>query len=166
MDQKGFLRAERKQTRRKEKLVRPQSNDNEHHHVDSNGLYQTEGTDGNQMNTDEEVLEVGAGDVQDTGGSAGSGLQSGLGQGMAMEGDDEKAQEIDDDEGIESEEGRKGQAMPTPMTVSRKEREEHELTHLPYRSWCAHCVRGRGRNMPHKHLSGNVIHRQWFPESA
>ena len=113
-----------------------------------------EGTDGNHMNTDEEVLEVGAGDVQDTGGSAGSGLQSGLGQGMATEGDDEKAQDIDDEEEVESEEGRKGQAMPTPMTVSRKEREEHELTHLPYRSWCAHCVRGRGRNMPHKHLGG------------
>ena len=20
----------------------------------------------------------------------------------------------------------------------------HELTHLPYRSWCSHCVRGKG----------------------
>ena len=26
----------------------------------------------------------------------------------------------------------------------------HELTHLPYRSWCAHCVRGKGKALDHK----------------
>ena len=31
----------------------------------------------------------------------------------------------------------------------KKEREEHEATPCPYRSWCRHCVRGRGRNSPH-----------------
>ena len=27
-------------------------------------------------------------------------------------------------------------------------------THIPYRSWCAHCVRGRGRNDPHRSGGG------------
>ena len=33
---------------------------------------------------------------------------------------------------------------------NQHEKEEHELTHLPYRSWCRHCVRGRGKELPHK----------------
>lgn len=39
---------------------------------------------------------------------------------------------------------RRGVTGPT-----KKEREEHEATRCPYRSWCRHCVRGRGRNSPH-----------------
>ena len=31
-----------------------------------------------------------------------------------------------------------------------KEREEHNLTHLPYRSWCPACVAGRGRGPLHR----------------
>ena len=27
-------------------------------------------------------------------------------------------------------------------------------THIPYRSWCAHCIRGRGRNDPHRSRGG------------
>ena len=37
--------------------------------------------------------------------------------------------------------------MPT-----RAEIEEHNLTHLPYRSWCRHCVRGREKEFPHKRV--------------
>ena len=25
-----------------------------------------------------------------------------------------------------------------------REKEEHELTHIPYRSWCEQCIKGRG----------------------
>ena len=32
--------------------------------------------------------------------------------------------------------------LPTPQEVY-----EHNLTHLPYRSWCCHCVRGKGKLM-------------------
>ena len=35
--------------------------------------------------------------------------------------------------------------MPT-----REEVLEHELTHLPYRSWCRHCVRGKGKVIDHR----------------
>ena len=57
----------------------------------------------------------------------------------------EEGQDLDDDE-----EGRRPKVLDGPVQVSKKMREEHEATHLPYRSWCAHCVRGRGRSNAHK----------------
>ena len=39
--------------------------------------------------------------------------------------------------------------MKSPAAPTRAEREEHEVTHMPYRTWCPHCVRGRGNNQPH-----------------
>ena len=38
-----------------------------------------------------------------------------------------------------------------PGEPTAKERAEHEVTHLPYRSWCKQCVMGRGRDNPHQH---------------
>ena len=32
-----------------------------------------------------------------------------------------------------------------PLEPTKEEREEHEKTHLPFRNWCRHCVRGRGK---------------------
>jgi hypothetical protein len=37
-----------------------------------------------------------------------------------------------------------------PRLPSADEIAEHEMTHLPYRSWCSHCVRGKGRTMDHR----------------
>ena len=37
-----------------------------------------------------------------------------------------------------------------PRGPTSAEREEHEATHIPYRDWCAHCVRGRATNRPHR----------------
>jgi len=50
----------------------------------------------------------------------------------------------------EAEEGREPKAMATPIGPTKKEREQHELTHVPFRSWCEHCVRGRGRRKVHR----------------
>ena len=36
-----------------------------------------------------------------------------------------------------------------PRRPSESEVAEHELTHLPFRSWCTHCIRGRGEATPH-----------------
>ena len=37
--------------------------------------------------------------------------------------------------------------IPKKRDISREptkaEREQHEITHMPYRSWCEHCVRGK-----------------------
>jgi hypothetical protein len=37
-----------------------------------------------------------------------------------------------------------------PKAPAKQEREEHEALHMPNRSWCRHCVRGRARDSPHK----------------
>ena len=37
-----------------------------------------------------------------------------------------------------------------PKKPSKTDVEEHALTHLPFRSWCSHCVRGKGRVADHK----------------
>ena len=34
---------------------------------------------------------------------------------------------------------------------TRREREEHEATHMPFRDWCAYCMMGRGRT--HHHIA-------------
>jgi len=70
------------------------------------------------------------------------------------DGDAEPGIEIDgaaEDDGREDEgeEGRVARQIPAPMKVSDREREEHELTHTPYRAWCPYCVRARGKNTAH-----------------
>ena len=37
--------------------------------------------------------------------------------------------------------------------------QEHMKTHIPHRSWCAHCVRGRERNDPHRPGGGRRVPR-------
>ena len=37
-----------------------------------------------------------------------------------------------------------------PAEPTKEEIEEHMISHMPYRSWCPHCVRGRGRNLAHR----------------
>ena len=50
----------------------------------------------------------------------------------------------------EGEEGRVSKGLTATVKVSRKEREEHERTHTPFRSWCKYCVRGRATNAQHR----------------
>ena len=40
----------------------------------------------------------------------------------------------------------------SPYSPTQQEREEHEATHLPYRSWCEACVSGRRDNAQHRSL--------------
>ena len=36
-----------------------------------------------------------------------------------------------------------------PRCPTQEEREEHERCHIPFRSWCRHCKRGKTRASPH-----------------
>ena len=63
----------------------------------------------------------------------------------AQEGQDAGEQPGDEGAG----EGLRPRAIASPSTPTRQEIEEHELTHLPFRSWCRHCVRGRAKGDPH-----------------
>ena len=38
-------------------------------------------------------------------------------------------------------------AKPTPEMIAA-----HEFSHLPFRSWCSHCVRGRGKSFQHRRV--------------
>ena len=66
------------------------------------------------------------------------------------EGDvDEDARREDDDECQICDEAERPRVCVNPGQPSRREIEEHEVTHMPFRSWCPHCVRGRGQATPH-----------------
>ena len=43
-----------------------------------------------------------------------------------------------------------GKPLPEPHEPNAKERAIHDLTHLPYRGWCEHCVRARRPNTHHR----------------
>ena len=54
---------------------------------------------------------------------------------------------------VEEDEAREVRRPHDPGKPTRKEIEEHLPLHWPFRSWCKHCVRGRGVAFPHKRRS-------------
>ena len=51
---------------------------------------------------------------------------------------------------------RRPEKMADPKMPGRAEVEEHRKTHLPFRNWCKHCVRGRGVDAPHRRQKEEV----------
>jgi hypothetical protein len=45
---------------------------------------------------------------------------------------------------------------PSPILPTEQEVQQHDITHLPFRSWCPHCVSGKARNRPHRKLKDKV----------
>ena len=43
--------------------------------------------------------------------------------------------------------------LPIPHEPTAQERATHELTHLPYRSWCTVCVQAKGKELQHRRQS-------------
>ena len=62
-----------------------------------------------------------------------------------VEGEDEASEEESEEAGQ-----RKTAKLQDPLAPTAAERAEHELTHIPYRSWCSCCVRGRGEQADHR----------------
>ena len=50
----------------------------------------------------------------------------------------------------ESEETRRPKHRALLANVSKEEFDAHQLTHLPFRSWCDHCVRGKAEDDAHR----------------
>ena len=50
----------------------------------------------------------------------------------------------------ESEETRRAKHRELPAIVSKEEFDAHQLTHLPFRSWRDHCVRGKAVDDAHR----------------
>ena len=61
-------------------------------------------------------------------------------------GDSEPPVSADDHE---SDEARTARVSKLPVRPSQSEVNSHMITHLPYRSWCPHCVRGKSKGKPH-----------------
>ena len=57
----------------------------------------------------------------------------------------------------EQQEARKARGLPAPQQPTAQERPEHELTHLPYRSWCPACAQAKGRSDNHPKQQTPVI---------
>jgi hypothetical protein len=43
--------------------------------------------------------------------------------------------------------------LPQPEEPSEIQRREHEVTHLPFASWCGHCVAAKAKDQPHCRLA-------------
>ena len=61
------------------------------------------------------------------------------------------------EEGIEAK-GIKKEDRPDKETVDK-----HNLTHIPYRAWCPHCVRGRGVSNAYKTRAGRTGNQAKIP---
>ena len=60
------------------------------------------------------------------------------------------ANEVDEEMDGQSEEVHRPRRIPTPLLPSQDEIDEHNvLGHSQYRSWCPHCVAGRGVGQRH-----------------
>ena len=58
--------------------------------------------------------------------------------------------EDDADDMEAGEEELKVKEVRSPGQPSKSEKDHHELTHMPFRSWCKHCVRGKSKESPHR----------------
>ena len=68
---------------------------------------------------------------------------------------DDEVQGVSDKEkpeqgGEDEAEGRTAKAAKDPGGPSAAGVAKHAVSHWPYRSWCSHCVKGRGRSRLHK----------------
>ena len=72
--------------------------------------------------------------------------------------DDVEGDELHPNEELEGEaQGREGEpeevrepsAPRVPILPSREEVLKHRLTHRPFRTWCPHCIKGKGREDRH-----------------
>ena len=75
--------------------------------------------------------------------------------------------EVEEAEGSEEEVNRadvvrRPKPARDPGQPTRMEEEEHSMSHLPYRSWCQHCVRGKARASAHRR-GGDTGEREKLP---
>ena len=62
----------------------------------------------------------------------------------------EKMEESEERMGEKGEEAEGSKGINRGTKPSKKELEEHERTHLPFRNWCKHCVFGKAKSSPHR----------------
>ena len=55
----------------------------------------------------------------------------------------------EEDQDVDSHDAVLPKPLPDPGAPSRQEVLEHEMTHIPFRVWCPHCVAARAKSMKH-----------------
>ena len=61
--------------------------------------------------------------------------------------------EQDGDDLGDHDEGMNPRIATLPIRPTKDEVEAHMITHVPYRSWCPHCVRGKSKGLAHRRQS-------------
>ena len=60
------------------------------------------------------------------------------------------AENPEENPGDGEEEAVRPKTRAPPKQPSAEEVENHMVTHLPFRDWCPHCVRGKSGSKPHR----------------
>ena len=68
-------------------------------------------------------------------------------EGLDQEGAARRSEE-EENEGEATQEGVRAKIKIVSDKPSKREVEEHMATHIPFRSWCPHCVRGKSKSTP------------------
>ena len=63
---------------------------------------------------------------------------------------EEKEIKVEEREEEEGKEARRPNTLRDPGAPTPREIEEHNVCHIPYRSWCPSCVSGKARDKPHR----------------
>ena len=71
-----------------------------------------------------------------------------------------------DGEGVDEEPARTHKAAPRPIAPTKAEVDAHEPLHLDYRSWCDHCVFGRGHSNHHRGSDDKTATATWHMDYA
>ena len=70
------------------------------------------------------------------------------GNGLGHHGDPEPEVEVVEE--AEEETGGGAKVLKAPRSPTQAEIDAHLATHLPHADWCELCMKGRGRNTPHR----------------
>jgi hypothetical protein len=57
----------------------------------------------------------------------------------------------------QGEETRQPKGLTTPIRPSQHEVDKHNLNHATFRNWCEFCVKGRGKEAPHRAQKGEAL---------
>ena len=67
----------------------------------------------------------------------------------AFPADNDPFWDVEDVVEVEEEDAPQRRVLRDPGEPTWQEWEEHRVDHIPYRSWCSYCVRGRGTCTQH-----------------
>ena len=70
--------------------------------------------------------------------------------GLSQDGDLEVEVIEEGDSNDAEDSGARPRVLKAPRAPTQKEIDEHMATHLPHAAWCDICMKGRGRNTPHR----------------